>query len=153
MAALELTLDELIESGARDLGTSSWLTVEQERIDLFASATDDYQWIHVDPDRAREGPFGTTVAHGYLTLSLVPHLFANLLTITDEGRGINYGVDRVRFLSPVREGSDLRMRGRLKDVYQREDGGVRFNLVFEIEIRDRERPALVGEVIYLRYPA
>jgi acyl dehydratase len=152
MANVELTVGEILESADRDLGVSEWLRIDQDRIDLFAEATEDHHWIHVDSERARNGPFGTTIAHGYLTLSLVPRFLEDLLTITNQGRGANYGIERVRFLAPVREGSELRMRGRLNKVQARDDGGVQFNLGFEVEARDEDRPAMVGEVIYLTYP-
>lgn len=151
MPNIELTVDELLRGGPRELGTSDWLAIDQSRIDVFADATDDHQWIHVDPDKAAQGPFGATIAHGYLTLSLVPRLLDNLMTITDQQRGTNYGVERARFTSPVPVGSELRMHGRLTSVKKRDDGGVQFNLAFEVEIRDQERPALVGEVILLTY--
>jgi len=97
----ELTIAELEETGERELGTSSWVQIEQRRIDLFAEATDDHQWIHVDPAAAAQGPFGQTVAHGYLTLSLLPALLSEVLSVTDARMGVNYGVERVRFTSPV----------------------------------------------------
>lgn len=153
MANVEMTAAELLEAGERDLGESRWMRIDQTRIDLFADATDDHQWIHVDPQRAKDGPFGTTVAHGYLTLSLLPRFLEDVLAITDEVRGTNYGVDRARFTSPVPEGSELRIRGTLRSATARDDGGVQYRVGFDLEIRGQERPALVGEVIYLTYPA
>jgi acyl dehydratase len=153
MPNVTVTVDELRTLGQQDLGWSDWLSVEQDRIDLFATATEDHQWIHVDPARATDGPFGTTIAHGYLTLSLVPRLLENLLMISDQGRGTNYGVDRARFISPVRVGSRVRMQGRLVTVDERKDGGLQYKVAVEIHAEGQERPALVAEVIYLSYSA
>jgi len=100
-----MTIAEFEQVGERELGTSSWITIEQRNIDLFAEATGDHQWIHVDPEAAAQGPFGTTIAHGYLTLSLLPVMLSEVLSITDARMGINYGVERARFTSPVPSGS------------------------------------------------
>ncbi|MDP9458706.1 MAG: MaoC family dehydratase [Actinomycetota bacterium] len=153
MPNLTVTVHELAGLGETDLGWSSWFPVEQPRVDGFADATEDHQWIHVDPDRAAEGPFGTTIAHGYLTLSLIPRLLEDLLTISDQARGTNYGIDRARFTSPVKVGSRIRMRGRLMKVQPREDGGLQFKVRVDVHIEDQERPALVGEFLYLTYGA
>jgi hypothetical protein len=101
--AAQLTVEELERAGERELGTSSWFAIEQRNIDQFAEATGDHQWIHVDPEAAAQGPFGTTVAHGYLTLSLIPALLSEVFSITDAKMGVNYGVERARFTSPVRK--------------------------------------------------
>lgn len=146
-----VTVQELAELGETDLGLSPWMTVEQPRIDQFADATNDHQWIHVDPQRAAEGPFGTTIAHGYLTLSLIPYLLDQLLSISDQVRGANYGVDRARFTSPVPVGARIRMKGRLLTVTPRQDGGLQFKVGVEIQIEGQDRPALVGEFLYLTY--
>ncbi len=143
-----LTLRELERSGERDLGASDWVTVDQRAIDLFADATGDHQWIHVDRDAAARGPFATTVAHGYLTLSLLPALLAQLLRVTDARMGINYGIEKVRFTAPVPSGSDVRLRARLRSTERRGDGIV-YRLGVEVEIRGQEKRALVGEVLYL----
>lgn len=152
MANVEILTRELLDDPERDLGASAWRGIDQERIDRFADATDDHQWIHVDPARAASGPFGTTIAHGYLTLSLVPAFLGDLLRLTDQERAINYGIDRVRFLAPVPVGSTIRMRGRLAGSEDREDGGIQFSVAFEIEIRGHTRPAAVGEIVLVRYP-
>ncbi len=144
---------EPAELGGTDLGWSDWLTVEQDRIDRFADATEDHQWIHVDPARAAEGPFGTTIAHGYLTLFLVPRFMVDLLSITDEGRGTNYGVDRARFTSPVRVGSRIRMHGQIGEVQRRGDGGLQYAVHVTVRAEDAERPTLVADVIDVSYPA
>jgi acyl dehydratase len=153
MPNLTVTVEELADLGETDLGWSSWFPVEQSRVDGFADATEDHQWIHVDPERAAEGPFGTTIAHGYLTLSLIPRMLEDLLTISDQARGTNYGIDRARFTSPVKVGSRIRMHGRLVKVQRREDGGLQFMVGVEVHIEDQERPALVGEFLYLSYAA
>ncbi|MCU1673662.1 MAG: Acyl dehydratase [Frankiales bacterium] len=153
MPGLEVTVDQLRELGETELGTSDWLLVDQERINGFAEATEDHQWIHVDPARAAEGPFGTTIAHGYLTLSLLPRLLDELLIVTDQVRGTNYGIDRARFTSPVPVGSKVRLSGRLMHVAPRPDGGLQYKVAVQMEVRDHDRPALVAEAIYLTYGA
>ena len=102
------TLDEVADAVGQELGTSDWLTIEQERVDQFADATGDHQWIHVDADRAAAGPFGGTIAHGYLTLSLIPLLGSQVFALDTPGAKLNYGVNKVRFPHPVRVGSKVR---------------------------------------------
>jgi acyl dehydratase len=143
-----LTLAELERSGERDLGTSSWHTIDQEKIDLFAEATGDHQWIHVDPDAARQGPFGTTVAHGYLTLALLPGLLSEIVSISDAEMGVNYGTEKLRFTSPVPSGSRVRLHAKLLKAARRGPGVV-WNVGVEMEVEGHEKPALVGEVVYL----
>ena len=106
-------LEEIKALAGRDLGPGEWLEITQERVNAFADATDDHQWIHVDPERAKDGPFGTTIAHGYLTLSLIIPLFSRLLEIKGVRMSINYGLDRVRFPSPVKVGSRIRLAGKV----------------------------------------
>lgn len=151
MEPLTLTVAELAEASGRDLGASDWLRVEQHRVDLFADATDDHQWIHVDPERAAAGPFGSTIAHGYLTLSLVPRLLEQLLAVSDQVRGTNYGLERVRFTNPVPVGSSIRLAARMAEARRRDDGGVQYKVALRVEIDGHERPAMVGESIYLAY--
>jgi acyl dehydratase len=153
MANVTVSVEELSTLGETDLGWSEWLTIDQDRIDGFATATEDHQWIHVDVERAAAGPFGATIAHGYLTLSLVPRLLEDLLKISDEGRGTNYGVDRARFTSPVCVGSRVRLRGRLVSVDRRKDEGLQYKVAVEIHAEGADRPALVAEVVYLSYSA
>lgn len=148
-----LTVAELEAHAEGELGVSEWLPMGQWRIDEFANATEDPQWVHVDPARAAEGPFGTTIAHGYLTLSLLPRLLKDVIEITDQKRGANYGIDRVRFTAPVRVDDAVRLRARLTGTERRADGGLLYKIGFELEISDRERPALVGEVLYVTYPS
>jgi acyl dehydratase len=144
----KLTLAELEASTDRDLGTSEWETIDQRQIDLFAEATHDHQWIHVDPEAAAQGPFGTTVAHGYLTLSMLPYFVSQVLNVTDVQMGINYGTEKIRFTAPVPVGSQVRLKATLRDSERRAEG-VLYRLGIEVEIKDSEKPALVGEVLYL----
>ncbi|MDE2081640.1 MAG: MaoC family dehydratase [Burkholderiales bacterium] len=133
-----------------EIGTSQWLVVEQSRIDRFAEATGDHQWIHVDPVRAAQGPFGATVAHGFLTLSLLPQLFETAFAVDDVRMGINYGLNRVRFPHPVRVGSRLRGRFRLL-AYEPLEGGAQITVEATIEIEGAAKPACVAESVSRRY--
>jgi acyl dehydratase len=146
----ELTLAELEQARDRDLGTSEWVKIEQRAIDLFAEATGDHQWIHVDPEKAAQGPFGQTVAHGYLSLSLIPALLEQVLRVSDARMGVNYGIEKVRFTAPVPSGSEVRLRATLNSAERRGEG-VLFRLGVTVEIRDEEKPAVVGEVVYLTF--
>jgi acyl dehydratase len=148
--ATELTLQELVGNEGRDLGESSWHRIEQKSIDLFADATGDHQWIHVNPEMAAQGPFGGTVAHGYLSLSLLPMLMSEVMSVSGARMGVNYGTDKVRFTAPVPEGSEVRLKARLLSGEQRGEG-VLYKVGVEIEIKGKDKPALVGEVLYLVY--
>jgi acyl dehydratase len=143
-----LTLEELEAAGEQDLGISDWHTIEQKHIDLFADATGDHQWIHVDPEMAKQGPFGTTVAHGYLSLALLPMLMSQVVTVTGARMGINYGIDRVRFTNPVPSDSKVRLKAKLLESNRKGDG-ILYKVGVEIEIEGKDKPALVGEVLYL----
>jgi acyl dehydratase len=143
-----LTLAELEQSGERELGTSGWHTIDQRQIELFAEATGDRQWIHVDPERAAAGPFGTTVAHGYLTLSLLPMLIGEVISVSDSGLGVNYGTEKLRFTAPVPSGSRVRLHAKLLRAERRGPGVVYFVGV-SVEVEGQAKPALVGEVVYL----
>jgi acyl dehydratase len=143
-----LTIEELERSSERDLGTSSWHPIEQRSIDLFAEATGDHQWIHVEPEQAAQGPFGTTIAHGYLSLSMLPMLLSEVVNVTDAQMGVNYGIERVRFTAPVPSGSEVRLKAKFLGGERRGEG-VRYRVGVEVEIKGSERPALVGEVVYL----
>jgi acyl dehydratase len=143
-----LTLEELEQSGARDLGLSDWVTIDQNQVNQFAEATHDRQWIHVDPEAAAKGPFGTTVAHGYLTLALLPYLVSQVLNVSDATIGVNYGIERIRFTAPVPVGSQVRLKARLVSS-ERRGQGVLYHVGVEVEIKDADKPALVGEVVYL----
>ena len=143
-----LTIADIEGTTGQDLGTSDWHRIEQKHVDLFADATGDHQWIHVDPEMAKQGPFGTTVAHGYLTLSLLPKLMGEVMAITDAKMGLNYGTDRVRFTNPVPTESRVRLKAKLLES-QRKGDGILYKVGVEIEIEGQDKPALVGEVLYL----
>ena len=143
---------ELLQHVGAELGPSDWLVVDQVMIDTFAEATGDHQWIHVDVERARrEMPGGRTIAHGYLTLSLVPRLAATLLQVTKRRRGLNYGSNRVRFTNVVPAGSRVRLRARLLAAEEVQDGGVRLTSEMTIEVEGQTRPALVAEALSVHY--
>jgi acyl dehydratase len=143
-----LSIDDLEGTGERELGTSAWHAIEQRSIDLFAEATGDHQWIHVDPEAAAAGPFGGTIAHGYLSLSMLPMLMSEVMSVEGARMGINYGIDRVRFTSPVPSGSEVRLHAKLLSGERRGEG-VLYRVGVQVEIRGAEKPALVGEVLYL----
>ena len=133
-----------------ELGPTDWLEVSQERIDMFAQATDDHQWIHVDPARAAEGPFGTTIAHGYLTLSLCAPLLSQALAgLTDSSMGINYGTNKVRFPAPVPAGSRIRARATVVSVDD-VPGGEQAVVVTTVEREGGEKPVCVAEIVLRR---
>ncbi|AKN70713.1 enoyl-CoA hydratase [Streptomyces sp. PBH53] len=135
-------LEELKKLAGSDLGTSGWIEVTQERIDAFADATGDHQWIHVDRERAEEGPFGAPVAHGCLTLSLFIPLFTELLDVRGVTTKVNYGLNRVRFPAPVRAGSRIRLAGRLAEAAD-VPGGVQITVDGTLEIEGGAKPAAV----------
>ncbi|MGW1744719.1 MaoC family dehydratase [Streptomyces sp. NPDC002092] len=135
-------IDELKKLAGSDLGTSEWIEVTQERINTFADATGDHQWIHVDPERAAEGPFGAPIAHGYLTLSLFIPLFTELLDVQGVTTKVNYGLNKVRFPSPVKAGSRIRLVGKLAEV-EEVPGGVQITVDGTIEIEGGTKPAAV----------
>jgi len=142
---------DMVAFAGKVLGTSEWLTVDQSMIDRFAEATGDHQWIHVDVERAkREMPGGKTIAHGWLTLSLVPRLSQGIWRIAKRSRGINYGANKIRFLNPVTAGSRIRLVQTLKAV-QPVEGGQRLIFEAKVEIEGHERPALIAETIALVY--
>jgi acyl dehydratase len=132
------------------LGTSEWITVTQERIAQFAQATGDHQWIHVDPVRAAAGPFGTTIAHGFLTLSLLPEMSASAFEVTGARMGVNYGLNKVRFPAPVPAGS--RLRGHFKLIgYEAIEGGAQITVEVTMEREGSAKPVCVAESIARRY--
>jgi acyl dehydratase len=135
-----------------EIGVSDWFTVDQAIIDKFAEATGDHQWIHVDVERARrEMPGGKTIAHGYLTLSLVPRLVQTIYRVRRRSRGLNYGANRIRFTGQVPAGSRIRLRQRIKSVERVEDGGVRITSESSVEVEGAARPALVAETISMQF--
>src|SRR5499426_3421528 len=143
---------DLAQHIGKDLGPSDWMTVDQAMIDKFAEATGDHQWIHVDVERAkREMPGGKTIAHGYLTLSLVPRMAASLLEVTKRSRGINYGSNKIRSISPVPAGARIRVRQRISGAEEVPGNGVRVSSEMTVEIEGQDKPALVGEIIGVRY--
>ena len=145
------TLDAFI---GVEIGLSGWVTIDQRRIDAFADCTGDRQWIHVDVDRARhESPYGGTIAHGYLTLSLLPMLTWELWTYTGVAMGVNYGSDKVRFLTPVKVGSRVRLRVTPLSVDPRPDGSLLVKNQVTVEVEGSDKPALVAETLSLAVPA
>jgi acyl dehydratase len=147
-----VSLDELPSLVGQEVGVSDWVTIDQERINRFADATGDHQWIHVDVERAKtEMPGGKTIAHGFLTLSLVPMLGAGVMRVSGVSRGLNYGLNRVRFTNTVQVGSRVRGRQKLLSVEPR-GPGVQLTSEFTVEIDGQERPACVAEWIGLLYP-
>lgn len=143
-------LDELKALVGKDLGHSSWLEITQERVNTFADATGDHQWIHVDVERAKSGPFGGPIAHGYLTLSLVIPLFGELLKVEGVKMGVNYGLEKVRFPHPVPVGSKIRLGATVVSV---EDvpGGTQSTFDFTVEIDGVAKPACVARTVYRQY--
>ena len=133
------------------IGPSDWMEISQERINTFAEATGDHQWIHVDEERAKASPFGSTIAHGYLTLSLAAKLMPEILEIKGMKMGINYGTDKVRFLNPVKSGSRVRGSGEFMEIKE-VPGGYQSTLRVTIEIEGEEKPACVVDTISRYYP-
>ena len=135
----------------QSLGTSDWVEIDQERIDRFAEATGDHQWIHVDPARARQGPYGTTVAHGFLTLSLLPLFFESAFVIRDVSMGINYGLNRVRFPAPVPVDSRLRAHFTLLAYEPLEPAGAQLTVQVTVEREGSDKPVCVAESVTRRH--
>jgi acyl dehydratase len=144
------TLSSLKERVGQELAVSDWLLVDQAMIDKFADATGDHQWIHVDPERAAKGPFGTTVAHGYLTLSLLPRLAESAFRVDDVRMGVNYGLNRVRFPAPVPSGSHIRAHLKLL-AYEPIDGGAQLVMQVTMERQGSDKPVCVAETVSRRY--
>ncbi len=147
-------LDELksLAAAGTDLGHTDWMEITEDRINRFADATDDHQWIHVDAERAAAGPFGTTIAHGYLTLSLVIPQLGGLISVTGVSMGINYGLNRVRFPSPVPVGSRIRLSGKLASAEDVGGGAVQVTMDLATEIEGGAKPACVAQALYRYYP-
>jgi acyl dehydratase len=144
-------LDGLRALAGKDLGASSWLEITQERVNTFAEATGDHQWIHVDVERAKEGPFGAPIAHGYLTVSLIIPMFVELLDIQDVGMGVNYGLDKLRFPSPVLVGSRIRLLGKVGEVTDVPGDGVQATFDFTVEVEGAAKPACIARAVYRYY--
>ncbi len=149
--ATTVSLADLPSLTGQEVGVSGWVEVTQERIGTFADATDDHQWIHVDVERARrESPFGAPIAHGYLTLSLLIPLWAQVLTVTDAAMGVNYGLNRVRFPAPVPVGSKIRLSATVKDVEQI-TGGYQITASCVIERDGGDKPVCIAEPVFRIY--
>ena len=144
------SVEALIQAIGTPLGETEWLTITQERVNNFADATDDHQWIHVDPVRAKDGPFGACIAHGFLTLSLASRFLPELIEVRMK-MGVNYGSDKVRFPSPVKVGQRIRGRGELLAVEPTKDGGVQSTLRLTIEIEGAAKPACIADTISRYY--
>ena len=142
---------ELLGREGMSLGPTPWLRIEQERIDRFAEATEDYQWIHVDVERAKTGPFGGTIAHGYLTMSLAAYFVPQMLTVDNIAWGVNVGLDRLRFLAPVRAGARLRALGEIVKVEENK-GGIQTVIRVTIEIEGGDKPACVLDMVTRSFP-
>ncbi|HEV7578736.1 MAG TPA: MaoC family dehydratase [Caldimonas sp.] len=144
------TIAELAQLVGEEIGVSEWITVTQERIQLFADATNDHQWIHLDRERAKAGPFGTTIAHGFLTLSLLPEMSASAFEVRETRMGVNYGLNKVRFPAPVPSGS--RLRGRFKLIgYEPLEGGAQLTVQATMEREGADKPVCIAESIARRY--
>ncbi|HEY2188213.1 MAG TPA: MaoC family dehydratase [Caldimonas sp.] len=144
------TLAELEHEIGAEAAVSDWITVTQERIDRFADATGDHQWIHIDPERAKAGPFGTTIAHGFLTLSLLPEMAASAIQVRDTRMGVNYGLNKVRFPAPVPSGS--RVRGHFTLIkFERLDGGAQLTYAVRMECEGSDKPVCVAESVSRRF--
>ncbi len=135
-----------------DLGETEWLEISQERINTFADATGDHQWIHVDVEKAKEGPFGAPIAHGYLTASLANLFLPQLLEVQNTSMGVNYGCDKIRFPSPVPVGSKIRGTGAVTSVEETKDGSFQVKVTITIQIEGNDRPACIIETISRFYP-
>ena len=146
MPNLVVDFDTLLTLSGKDLGTTDYRQITQEQINLFADATDDHQWIHTDPERAKDGPFGAPIAHGFLTLSLIIPFWGELFDVEGVTTKVNYGLDKVRFTSPVKVGSKVRMQATIADVTEVK-GGAQIKVNATIEIEGQERPAVVAEFL------
>lgn len=146
-----MTFDELLDSTGRDLGVTEWHTITQADVTAFAELTQDRQWIHVDEDRARTGPFGTTVVHGFFTLSLLPYFLDQLLEVTDISMGVNYGLDKVRFPSAVPVGTPVRGQASITRVTPQGGDRAQIAVAMEFQTPGSDRPACVAHLIALFY--
>lgn len=150
MIKSNISINDFRNSAGTELGPSDWLLIDQERINRFADATGDYQFIHVDPEKAAATPFGSTIAHGFLSLSILPHLLAQIMPIPDGiVMGINYGTDKVRFSQPVKVNSRVRARARIEKVSARSGGQYMVKTKVTLEIENRQRPAVTAEMLSL----
>jgi acyl dehydratase len=148
MAAEVLSLEDIKKRIGKEIGVSEWVTIDQDRINAFADCTMDHQWIHVDEEAAAKGPFGKTIAHGHLTISLLPH-FSSGISLRPEGTmmAINYGMNKLRFINPVRVGSKIRDRITLTDVEEKSGGRILMTTTHTIEIEGEDKPACIAETL------
>ena len=146
------TIADLADCVGQDVGVSDWITITQEQVNKFADATGDHQWIHVDVERSKAGPFGAPIAHGFLTLSLLPKLMANTFEVVQKGMGVNYGLNKVRFTSPAPVGCRLRGRLKLLKVEDIDRNGKQFTWSVTVEREGSEKPVCVAESIGRSYP-
>ena len=145
-------LPDIRSKAGQDIGVSSWLTMDQQRIDEFAQSTEDRQFIHVDPQAAAQTPFGTTIAHGFLSLSMLSRMAAEVMLIPDGTKmAVNYGLDRVRFIAPVKSGKRIRGRFRLDSIEEKAPGQLLFRHTVTVEIEGEEKPALTAEWLGLLF--
>ena len=151
MATVFESPDEILAAVGQPLGQSDWLTITQDRINKFADATDDHQWIHVDPVRAETGPFGAPIAHGYLTLSLMSKFLPQIIEIRGMKMGVNYGTDKVRFPSAVKAGARIRAKGEMIAAERTKDGGIQAVIRVIVEIENEPKPACVADTISRYY--
>ncbi|MBT9477548.1 MaoC family dehydratase [Polaromonas sp.] len=145
------TLSELAACTGQEVAVSDWITITQQQVNLFAEATGDHQWIHVDPEKARSGPFGGPIAHGFLTLSLLPRFFESSFEITGSRMGVNYGLNKVRFTAPVPVGSRLRARMKLLSAEPMEPAGMQMIWEVTVECEGLAKPVCIAESIVRRY--
>lgn len=146
------TISELSALAGQEVAVSDWVTITQEQVNLFAQATGDHQWIHVDVERAKAGPFGAPIAHGFLTLSLIPKFFESAIAIVETGMGVNYGLNKVRFTSPVPVGSRLRARLTLLKSEPIDNNGMQMTWAVSIEREGTAKPVCIAESMSRRYP-
>ena len=150
MSKTALKIRDLESRVGQEIAVSPWVAIPQERIDLFAKATEDYQWIHVDPARAKASPFGTTIAHGFLTLSMLPKLTESTFEFSDRKMGVNYGLNKVRFTAPVPAGAKIRGRFTLAK-FEKLEGGVQTTWSVTVEREGGDKPVMVAETISRHY--
>ena len=146
------TLADLAACVGQEVAVSDWITITQEQVNLFAEATGDHQWIHVDPERARSGPFGAPIAHGFLTLSLLPRFFESSFEVQQTRMGVNYGLNKVRFTAPVPVGSRLRARMTLLEAKPIDNQGMQMTWAVSIEREGSDKPVCVAESLARHYP-
>ena len=146
------TLADLAACVGQEVAVSDWIEITQERVNQFAQATGDHQWIHVDPERAKAGPFGAPIAHGFLTLSMLPVFFESTFKVTETRMGVNYGLNKVRFTSPVPVGSRLRARMTLLEAKPIENSGMQMTWAVSVEREGSEKPVCVAESLARHYP-